>query len=86
MAVFKDHRIDIKQLLSVIPEALLTHLSENTEVDYYSKILHGKKLFYLFMYGIFIINPYREDNRFITVILPPSSTRCRGRVISAVMC
>lgn len=52
MAVFKDHRIDIKQLLSVIPEALLTHLSENTEVDYYSKILHGKKLFYLLMYGI----------------------------------
>jgi hypothetical protein len=52
MAIFKDHKINIKQLLGVIPEALLSHLSENTKVDYYSKVLHGKKLFYLLMYGI----------------------------------
>ncbi|GAB6120343.1 IS4 family transposase [Dysgonomonas termitidis] len=52
MAIFKDHRIGINQLLGVIPEALLSHLSENTKVDYYSKVLHGKKLFYLLMYGI----------------------------------
>jgi hypothetical protein len=28
--LFKGHKIDIKQLLGVIPEALLSHLSENT--------------------------------------------------------
>lgn len=52
MAIFKDHKISVSQLLDVIPEALLSHLSENTKVDYYSKVLHGKKLFYLLMYGI----------------------------------
>jgi transposase len=52
MGIFKGHKIDITQLLGIIPEALLSHLSENTKVDYYSKVLHGKKLFYLLMYGI----------------------------------
>ncbi|MDR1092013.1 MAG: hypothetical protein LBL79_13135 [Prevotella sp.] len=52
MAIFKNHKIGINELLGVIPEALLSHLSENTKVDYYSKVLHGKKLFYLLMYGI----------------------------------
>lgn len=52
MAIFKDHKVGINNLLGVIPEALLSHLSENTKVDHYSKVLHGKKLFYLLMYGI----------------------------------
>lgn len=52
MAVFKEHTITINQLLGVIPEALLNNLSQTTKVDYYSKVLHGKKLFYLLMYGI----------------------------------
>ncbi|SBW01692.1 transposase [uncultured Dysgonomonas sp.] len=50
--MFKDHKVDINQLLAVIPEALLSHLSENTKVDHYSKVLHGKKMFYLLLYGI----------------------------------
>lgn len=52
MAIFRDHKVSINQLLSVISESLLSHLSENTKVDYYSKVLHGKKLFYLLMYSI----------------------------------
>jgi hypothetical protein len=52
MAIFKDRKVGITELLGVIPEALLSYLSENTKVDYYSKVLHGKKLFYLLMYGI----------------------------------
>ena len=52
MAIFNDHKTKINQLLGLIPEALLSHLSANTKVDYYSKVLHGKKLFYLLMYGI----------------------------------
>jgi hypothetical protein len=57
MAMFKDHKVSITQLLEVIPEALLIHLSEKTRVDYYSKVLHGKKLFYLLMYSLL------ENNR-----------------------
>ncbi|MDR1518214.1 MAG: IS4/IS5 family transposase, partial [Dysgonamonadaceae bacterium] len=52
MTIFKDHKTGIKQLLGVIPEALLSHLSENTKVDYYSKVLQGRKMFYLLIYGL----------------------------------
>lgn len=52
MTKFKDHKTTASDLLSVIPEALMSQLSENTKVDYYSKVLHGKKMFYLLLYGI----------------------------------
>jgi len=52
MATNKDHKIGVNQLLEFIPEALLANLSLNTKVDYYAKILHGKKMFYLLLYGI----------------------------------
>ncbi len=53
MSIFKDHKISVNQLLGVIPEALLSKLSQTTKVDYYAKVLHGKKIFYLLLYGIF---------------------------------
>jgi len=52
MSIFKGHKISVNQLLRVIPEALLSKLSETTKVDYYAKVLHGKKMFYLLLYGI----------------------------------
>jgi len=52
MASFKDHKVTAADLLGVIPEALMSHLSAHTGVDYYTKVLHGKKMFYLLMYGI----------------------------------
>ena len=52
MSVFKDHKVSVKELLDVAPEALLSNLSLTTKVDYYTKVLHGKKLFYLLLYGI----------------------------------
>ena len=52
MSVFKDHKISVSQLLGVVPEALLSKLSLTTKVDYYAKVLHGKKMFYLLLYGI----------------------------------
>lgn len=52
MSVFKGHKISVSQLLDIIPEALLSKLSLTTKVDYYSKVLHGKKMFYLLLYGI----------------------------------
>lgn len=52
MALFKDHKVGVNHLLGVIPESLLANLSKSTKVDHYAKVLHGKKLFYLLMYGI----------------------------------
>lgn len=52
MTIFKDHKTSIHQLLEVIPEDQLSYLSEHTNVDHYTKVLHGKKMFYLLMYGI----------------------------------
>jgi hypothetical protein len=53
MSVFKDHKISLKQVLEFIPEALLSHLSANSKVDHYSKVLHGRKMFYLLLFCIF---------------------------------
>jgi len=53
MSVFNDHKISLKQLLEFIPKALLSHLSTTTKVDYYSKVLHGEKMFYLLLFCIF---------------------------------
>jgi transposase len=52
MANFKDHKVAVNELLGFIPEALLSHLSTTTKVDYYSKVLHGRKMFYLLLYAI----------------------------------
>jgi transposase len=52
MASFRDHKVTVSQLLGVIPEALMNRLSEHTAVDHYTKVLHGRKMFYLLMYGI----------------------------------
>lgn len=52
MSIFNDHKISVSQLLGFIPEALLSHLSSTTKVDHYSKVLHGRKMFYLLLFGI----------------------------------
>lgn len=52
MSVFRDHKIGANQLLEVIPEVLLAGLSSTSKVDHYAKVLHGKKMFYLLLYGI----------------------------------
>jgi hypothetical protein len=40
MALFKDHKVGLNHLLSVIPESLLVNLSQTTKVDHYAKVLH----------------------------------------------
>jgi len=52
MSVFMGQKISLNQVI-FIPEALLNHLSATTKVDYYSKVLHGKKMFYLLLFCIF---------------------------------
>ena len=53
MSVFKDHQFPLKQILEFIPKDLMSHLSATTKVDYYSKVLHGEKIFYLLLFCIF---------------------------------
>lgn len=53
MSNFKDHKISLKHLLEFIPKALMSHLSATTKVDYYSKVLHGEKMFYLLLFSIY---------------------------------
>lgn len=52
MANFSNHNVSVNDLLGVIPEGLISHLSNSTTVDHYAKVLHGKKMFYLLLYGI----------------------------------
>ena len=44
--------MSVKQLLELIPESYLEHLSLQSHVDRYAKVLHGRKMFYLLLYGI----------------------------------
>ncbi|MDJ1471460.1 hypothetical protein [Xanthocytophaga flava] len=52
MSPFKAHKVSVSEVLSFIPEALLSHLSITTKVDHYAKVLHAKKMFYLLLYSI----------------------------------
>jgi hypothetical protein len=48
----KDRKIGVNHLLEFIPDTLLANLTIKTKVDHYAKVLHGKKMFYLLLYGI----------------------------------
>jgi len=52
MSLFKNHKIGAKELLGLIPESLLATLSSTTNVDFYTKVLYGRKMFYLLLYGL----------------------------------
>ena len=89
MAIFKGHKININQLLGVVPEALLNQLSSNTKVDYYTKVLHGKKLFYLLLYGILendrlsqrtLEDTFNDPVFKMLFALDPSESICRSSI------
>ncbi len=52
MKQFKEHKIGVQDLLSLIPDNLIDKLAKDTNVDYYTKVLNGKSMFYLLLYGI----------------------------------
>lgn len=52
MSQFKDHKVSVKQILSFIPDAYLEQLTAESQVDRYAKVLHGRKMFYLLLYGM----------------------------------
>ena len=56
MSIFSKHKIDLVKLLREIPDDLLTEVSEKTKVDYCSKVLYGKQMFYLLLYGMLCID------------------------------
>jgi len=56
MSIFSEHKISIVDILREIPESEQSRLSIKTKVDYCSKILYGKQMFYLLLYGMFRID------------------------------
>jgi len=52
MAIFKDHKLKLAELFKSIPEELFVSIAQETNVDYYSKTLKGKLLFYLLLYSL----------------------------------
>lgn len=52
MALFKEHKIGVTELLSVIDDEALSRIAKESRVDYCAKVLYGRTLFYLLMYGL----------------------------------
>ena len=55
MALF-NHKISLTDIIREIPDAELTRLAEETRVDYCSKVLFGKLMFYLLLFGMLRVN------------------------------
>jgi transposase len=49
---FKEDGIGVSELLELIPDDLLDHLAEETNVDYQAKKLFGRNVFNLLLYGL----------------------------------
>jgi transposase len=45
-------KVTVKQLLSLIPDEALSRLAADTGVDYQAKVLFGRSMFYLLLYGL----------------------------------
>jgi len=52
MAIFTKHKLKLAELFKVIPEEIFVSIAQDTQVDYYSKVLRGKLLFYLLLYAL----------------------------------
>jgi transposase len=52
MSISKDHKMSVRQLMDLIPDQYLEQLSQQSCVDRYTKVLHGRKMFYLLLYGM----------------------------------
>lgn len=55
MALF-NHKISLIEILREIPEAELTRIARESRVDYCAKVLSGKLMFYLLLYGMLRID------------------------------
>jgi len=48
----KHQGISVSELLSLIPDQELVRLAKETKVDYYSKVLYGRAVFYMLLMGL----------------------------------
>jgi hypothetical protein len=55
MSIF-NQKISLVELLREIPEEKLKQIAKTTKVDQYSKVLNGKLMFYLLLYGMLRID------------------------------
>lgn len=51
-----NHRVKLTDILKEIPEESLTRISKKTHVDRYTKVLNGKLMFYLLIFGLLRID------------------------------
>ena len=47
-----QQQIRVKELLSVIPDDKIVSLAASTQVDYCTKVLYGRSVFYMLLYGL----------------------------------
>ena len=48
----KKQTISVKELLSIIPDDKISSLSASTKVDYCTKVLYGRSVFYMILYAL----------------------------------
>ena len=47
-----QQQITVKELLSIIPDDKISSLAASTQVDYCTKVLYGRSVFYMILYGL----------------------------------
>jgi Transposase DDE domain len=52
MTAGNSDKVTVKQLLGLIPDQALSQLAVNSRVDHQAKILFGRSMFYLLLYGL----------------------------------
>lgn len=50
--MYTGQKINVKKIMGLIPDNLLSTLSKDTKVDYCAKVLYGERVFNLLLYGI----------------------------------
>ena len=50
--MYTGQKINVQKILSLIPDGLLSTLSKDTKIDYCAKVLYGKRIFNLLLYGL----------------------------------
>ena len=48
----KKENISVRELLSIIPDDQISTLAANTKVDYCTKVLYGRSVFYMILYSL----------------------------------
>jgi hypothetical protein len=52
MVTERSDKVTVKQLIALIPDEHLSALAVKTQVDYQTKVLFGRNMFYLLLYGL----------------------------------